>query len=599
MNQHGHRVACALLGALRSPWAVALLSALLHAQARAPFTGTLRDASGKPLAGAEVTCVFVPDFTTSGASDRVTVSTDGAGAFAMQLVVGCPYVVWAMGPAERGMRAVVRPRCEAAGGSQLDLVADERRGPVKLRVTGASAWIAEGPLSLRLFAAGPCAVSDLVIPGDGTVNLPSLPTTELDVALLDGKGQTIQVCKCNLETDANVAFAAPHLVTAVALDEDGRPLPGVQVLQQSQFPGTRDRLVDRDYAPRVTVVRLAGITGTDGTATVAFAGEPGWLLGRLSGHRDCWAGWVGGVRLHGVTEAKDEGPLVFSMQPDVERTLRVSGIADRERLEVSFRAWRLFRTKNGGGMSESERVTVTGADGTFSCVGAPAGATVTARTTFAEVLPRPRRIVASRDVQASGISELDLESLRHMTVTVVDAAGRPVPCAWLGVADTGCAPYFCQQERLVTDGEGRADLWLSKGGQWAVYTVHGRDRALQVVKLNDPEGSIALQLEPLSLLRLRIVDASRRPVRGARLCVTTSVGTGRAGDLEGRALDGVALSTNRASLSLLRSNAAGEIEVPFLERPAVQIRFKVTAGRLESEEVLLQACDEVQQIVVQ
>src|SRR5678816_2755807 len=39
----------------------ALLPVLLHAQARAPFTGTVRDEDGKGLANFEVTCAFVPD----------------------------------------------------------------------------------------------------------------------------------------------------------------------------------------------------------------------------------------------------------------------------------------------------------------------------------------------------------------------------------------------------------------------------------------------------------------------------------------------------------------------------------------------------------
>lgn len=121
---------------LRVAFSALVLGALVHAQVRAPFTGTVRDGDGKLLANAEVTCVFVPDASASGAPERLAARADAGGRFRMELVPGLGYVVWAIGPmGERGMRSVARPSPDAAGGRTLDLIADERRGPVKLKIT--------------------------------------------------------------------------------------------------------------------------------------------------------------------------------------------------------------------------------------------------------------------------------------------------------------------------------------------------------------------------------------------------------------------------------------------------------------------------------
>jgi len=597
MSLNGHLVDRAGTGALRVACAAALMSALLHAQARAPFTGTLRDESGKLLADAEVTCVLVPDFAMPGMPDRAQSRSDAMGRFRMELLVGCPYVVWAVGPAgERGVRSMAWPRCEAAGGKALDLIADERRGPVKLRVSGATPWIAEGPLSLRILVGGPCAVGpDLVIPGDTVVNLPPLPATELSVALLDGKGRTIQIRPCNVETDAAVAFAEPRLVSVRAVDQDGKALPGVQVLQQSTLPAPAPGRIPDAQAWRRAVERLCGITGADGTATVAFAGEPGWLLGRMPGYCVCWSGWVHGARVHDACAAQDEGPLLFTMRPGEKRSLHIVGLADDERVDVSFRAW-MMPLKGAGGSLESYLTAAGGADGVHAADGAPSGATVTAKVHFTDASPRSRCIVAY-DIMGSPNAELDIAQLRRMSVTVVDGDGRPAPCTLIGLADIGCAPHLCRQERLVTDSEGRAEVWLSRQGHWVVYAITGRARAAKLVGLRDEAGPIELKLEPLSLMRLRIVDAARRPVSGARLRAVPGALV-VAQDVQDRVLDAVAAATNEPSLDLSRSNAAGEVEVPFFDRQRVMPQFKVTAGRLESAVCSLRAGEEVQEIIV-
>jgi hypothetical protein len=600
MNRNNHLVARAGTAALRSSCVLGLLTTLLHAQARAPFTGIVRAENGKPIANAEVTCVFVPDSTAPGTPDRVTAPTDAGGAFRMQLVAGLAYVVWAMGPADaQGLRSVVCPQPDAAGGRKLDLTAHERRGPTKLRVTGSTAWIAEGPLALRLYVAGACVAGpDVVIPGDSVVSLPALPAAPCCAALVDGRGQAIQVRACSVSGDAAVAFADPHFVSVMAVDQNGKALAGVQVLQQLSSAGPAPgRLADVNAQPE-SVLRATGVTGPDGTATVCCAGEAACLLGRLQGHADCWSSWARSVPVHDGKGIADAGPPTFTLRPAEPRTLRVVGLAGEERVEVAFHAYPSLRTRNGVCAMPYELTAAMAGDGIHSADGLVGGVPVTAQVRFADVTAPPSRIVAANFLESAGFRDFDMAGLRRMTVTVVGADGHRMPCACLGVADIGCAPHICWRVRLVTDGEGRAELCMNRSGHWMVYATTGSAHALALVKVSDEAGPIEMKLTPLPVMKLRIVDGARRPVQGASLrCTGSSCGAG-ARQAESRALDGIAAVTTGSALWPLRSNAVGEIEVSFLERPAVTVHFKAMAGRLESEEVELRSGDEVQEIVV-
>jgi hypothetical protein len=52
------------------------------------------------------------------------------------------------------------------------------------------------------------------------------------------------------------------------------------------------------------------------------------------------------------------------------------------------------------------------------------------------------------------------------------------------------------------------------------------------------------------------------------------------------------------SLTLLRSNAIGELVIPFLERQGIAGRFRVVAGGRKSADIELQSGAEVQEIVL-
>jgi hypothetical protein len=588
-----------MVALVRSAFPAGVLCVLLHAQARAPFTGTVRDEAGKPLANAEVTCVFVPDRGAPGAPDRATAKTSAEGCFAMQLLVGCAYTVWAIGPAgERGSRSVVWPRPDGAGGRTLDLAADERREPARLKVSGTVPWMTDGPPTLRLFVAGSCPLGpDFVIPGDGLLSLPPLPTAQIGVALFDGKGAWIQALKCDLDADSAVTFDAPREIAFEAHDGDGKPLAGVQILQRTGPPAPAlDRLGDR-YATGMPALHLLAVTGSDGTAIGRVAGDAGMLCGRLPGHADSWAGWVSGCRVQDGRETPDDGPLTFVLRPAGLRTLRVQGLAEGQRAEVWFGSSAWWRFKNGAGGMTYVLPSRDAADVTGAADGAADGAPVYARVRLVCDSAVPRRLAVVSYGNSAQLADVDLARLRKFALTMVDAQGHPVPGVTVGVGSPPEGWGGGWLDRFVTDGEGRAELWVDDQTGWFVYATTGKASAAHLISTADPAGSVVLELQALATMRLHVVDGEGHPVRGAR---PEFVGGSMGGSVEvmDKALDSIASATHASVLALQYSNAAGELELPFLERQRVSSRFKVLAGKRVSGDIVLRAGAEVQEITI-
>jgi hypothetical protein len=304
------------------------------------------------------------------------------------------------------------------------------------------------------------------------------------------------------------------------------------------------------------------------------------------------------VRLHDGKQVADEGALRFTMRPAEARTLRVVGLAEGDRIQVGFRAQPSFQTTNGGWSAWCDLAAAAAGKGVWSAEGVRNGVPLTAQVRFAEITAVPRGIVATKFLEKDGFRDFDVGDLRRMTVTVVDVDGSPAACACLGVAGLGCAPHLCWRTQLVTDGAGRAEFCMNRNDHWVIYATTGRAYALTIIKVQDPPGPIEMKLLPLPVMKLRIVDREHRAVRGAGLvCTGSKCGTG-GGEAEVRALDGIALSTNGSGLWPLRSNAAGEVEVPFLDRLAVTTIFEVRAGKLVAGDLTLRAGEAVQEIVL-
>ena len=144
----------------------------------------------------------------------------------------------------------------------------------------------------------------------------------------------------------------------------------------------------------------------------------------------------------------------------------------------------------------------------------------------------------------------------------------------------------------------RAELLADDTCDWFVYATTATASAAHVIARADPAGPQTLKLEALATMRLRVVAGDGKPVRGARLQLIRGSLGGSSKDTVGKGLDAVASSMSAGLLALLRSNANGELVIPFLEREGVGHRLEVIADTRTSDELRLQSAAEPHEVVL-
>lgn len=479
----------------------------LAAQHRQPFSGVVRDAAGAPLAGAQVVCSWSPDGSSLAAADRRETTSDAAGRFAVDLVIGRAYCVYAIGPAdETRQRRVVGPAFTAVGGRTLDLVADRITTPVRLKVTGASTWQQAGPLALRILVANDAALPDFVIAGDGTFDLPPLPTTQVTVSLLDFRRDVIESVPVTAQPLTECAFAPAVATRFVVVDADDQPVAGASIQSpQGVRPRTRRHFASAFQAPMS--LREVAVTAADGTAHgLAARKSTQWFVARHQGACSGLAGVMHGERIeNGQPVAADaDKPFRLRLDPRTPRSVQFAGAGEDVVVHGLLRSMVGFRLQNGGGSMlwttalprEGDRWTGCGPGAPYVwALGEGTG-------------QRPLRTAAFTQEE-----HLELSTLRRLAVQVVDAAGRPAPFATVGLSH-GMQGYPVHwTTHLATDAEGRAELRVMDG-DCELYAI--TDDAHGYLAVTDVAATEArIQLQPLASVRLRVVDADGQPVAGA------------------------------------------------------------------------------------
>lgn len=581
------------MGILRrshSALCTSLLASALAAQQRAPFSGRVLDQQGEPIANAAVTCVFEPDFTALGASDRASTTTDASGHFALDLVPGRAYVVWALGPADaQGDRATVHPSDEAAGGKQLDLIADERRGPMRVGIRGTNPWLVDGPLGLRLLLTeGVAAGPDLPIPGDGEIRLPPWPGEFAAIALLDGRQQPLQLLHLDrtLSEPRVLQFAAPCAVAVLAVDANGQPVARAEILSAPPAANFTPRVqrIDQPYYPLRPEWRTAARTDAAGRAVVRLpamaAGSTKLLVRRGDLARL--------VLWDGVPRPDPAQPLLLTLQGGGAARLRVLGLGALH-ADVAF--WDGLTLSHAKQQDDQVAVFASTAPTPLR-----AGLMAIVQVRGEASLPVP--VVAAQLSRDGQFADCDLARLSRVRIDVVDAGGRPAACAQLGVTVPGSSWKVYWHHRLVTDAAGRAELLVDRSRDWCLCAVAGDACCIRLLQQGGQLAAMRMVLEPLACMTLSLVDAGDRPVRGARAVWDGGGGRLAAADLLARSRGGIAATLDIGWIGRPRSDAHGSLRIRFLEG-GLQTLFRVRLGELTSEPLRLQAGEQPRRVVLQ
>ncbi|MCB9887562.1 MAG: hypothetical protein H6838_18875 [Planctomycetes bacterium] len=283
---------------------------------RAACTGTLLEPDGTPVGAARVTFVQEVSQALGGTPDRIEVRSDEHGAFAAELLLGSPYVVWAIGPRDaNGAHLVTTATMQAVAGKRIELRANRRAAPRAIAVRGAAPWVVDAPPALRALVGGQYACGeDVVLPGDGVVKLGPLPDEPIELALVDGDGQILDFAMLVEGTPASVTFLPTQQFECLVVDQDGVPIAGAAIWTPAE---SRNWSRGCDPLPRGSVCgwRRAGVTDAQGQATIRlpWAEEKNARAFRLLASREGYAADTGGV-LMGSRLLRQRGEV-----PDEER----------------------------------------------------------------------------------------------------------------------------------------------------------------------------------------------------------------------------------------------------------------------------------------
>lgn len=569
-------------------------ASLGFAQQRGAMTCTVRGPDGRPLAGAEVVCVQHGQPGQDGA-DRRRGRTGTDGSCALELLVGHGYWLWVIGPrGDDGQYLAAPPGEIAAAGRRLVVDTQLRLAPVRLDVRGAAEWLGDdlggGPLALRLGVAPGVALGpDIPLPGDGKVQLPPLPDTRFDAALVDGRGELVTSLPIDVAVAVVAQFPATRTFDVQVTDDAGHALPGAMVLRvgQSVLPAADGRGSAHGWSP------VAAICDAQGKARCRVAeGDLGLFAAMHDGHTAMVSGWHLGVRFeNGHPRGRDadpSAPLTFALPASEASTLRVRG-DDVAALSVQFYDFRLLRAGRRSAPALLQFPAERRDDGSFAAAGPSTESSRVALVDLLRQLPVPQRthVEVGATGRAPRLAELDLAALRTTRVQVLDATGAPVPGARVDVMELG-RHHSMPECDVHTDTDGRAELRLARAG-YALHasTVDAYGMALAPL---DEEEPLRIVMQPMATVRLRVVDARGAPVAGARVEVTGRVEARDSGPPSeaGELADFAAGASTTTAFARARSGADGQLEVRCVDGGAlVHLMATAVLGARRGEPVEL------------
>lgn len=234
---------------------------------RTRLPGFVVDSAGKRVPGADVhlTSWPLPFRTDVGTSDRVRITTDAQGLFRAELLAGRGYSAWATWHDFEGVGHRTDVAEHVRSGPPRELTEAPLQTLQRLRIEGATAWQARGPLRVTVVFGGDNAIEQVLQPDlDLVAPVPTLPGKYATFLVRAADGQLLGLASsapiAGSAAEVVATLAPPVPVRIVVVDERGQPVAGAQVWQANKFSfgaGHRHILPDR-----------IGTTAADGTSTV-------------------------------------------------------------------------------------------------------------------------------------------------------------------------------------------------------------------------------------------------------------------------------------------------------------------------------------------
>lgn len=589
-----------------------------------PLLGKVVDAQGNGVARASVHLALIAAGSESGeTSDYQVATTDGRGRFRFQAQPCSRHRIWATQTAatESAVEGTfadgrVSDIIWASAGSLVELRLDKPAIACRLTIKNTEAWPNAGPFRVRIApGAISLATPPIALDASHECTLPIMPSGQAAIDILDKHGQPLQCTTLGrIQKKQIVKLSPPRTVPMKVCDKDGKPIAGATVRQRFQA-GWSDL---RGFGPRASARRRwreLGQTDAKGQLRAQIANDQdpfessGWpqlfFVASKDGYNISHSGFTDEPFVDGIEiDRTDLEELRFTLRPAKPAKLRLMLDKDRPLARQHLAIVQSYRIQEQDGNSSSHEdythSTTTDEHGQVLIpdLTEPVGKV---RVLFGDgpqrselVSKKLQRMLPQGGValhrlsRKEGEQEIVIGSFPKLQLQLLDATGGPASDAeLLFVSIEHANDYECDAwtPTTTTDAAGRV-VMLLQPGNWLVFARDGLGMAHAKIDI-DADEQLQMRMEPMPVMRGKVVDGDGKPVAGARLSCHSSSWTSRG--RQDAAIDAVAQTMNWSWISNTVSDAEGNFACTFLDLPNMTYKGRFKKAGKKSDSLKIQA----------